>query len=135
MSIIHFLSLEKLRPTESVAPRRVAKLKKKIQQEGVWTRPICVEENDLFIMDGHHRFAVAKRLGLKLVPVLLLNYETTSVLSRKRKYKVSASFVRSRAKKGFLYPLKNTCHIFPEGLSGCVVPLSKLHCSDISVEH
>lgn len=135
MSIIQFLSLEKLLPTENVAPRRVAKLKKKIQQEGVWTRPICVDENDLFIMDGHHRFAVAKRLGLKLVPVLLLNYGTTSVLSRKRKYQVSESFIRARAKKGFLYPLKTTRHVFPEGLSGCEVPLSKLHCSDISVEH
>jgi ParB-like nuclease family protein len=72
-------------PTEEVDPDRVAELQAQILREGCWTVPITVEKDAaLFVMDGHHRLAVAYRLQLPLAPVILLDYTSVRVESWRR---------------------------------------------------
>ncbi|WP_020591730.1 ParB N-terminal domain-containing protein [Kiloniella laminariae] len=120
------LPVDQLVPTEWIKPRRVAALQKKLLREAVWTRPICVEENDLFVMDGHHRLCVARKLGLNRVPVLLLSYDDIPVISRKKRYLVSEQALKQRASMRLLYPYKTTRHFFPENNLSCAIPLGLL---------
>ncbi|MCZ4279546.1 hypothetical protein O4H49_02075 [Kiloniella laminariae] len=120
------LPVEQLIPTERTKPRRVAALQKKLLREAVWTRPICVEENDLFVMDGHHRLCVARKLGLARVPVLLLSYRDIPVVSRKTRYSISEKILQQRAALKLLYPYKTTRHFFPENSLSCAIPLGLL---------
>ena len=120
------LPIEQLIPTEWVKPRRVATLSQKILQEGIWTHPICIEETELFVMDGHHRLAVARKLNLKVVPVCLLNYKDIPVYSRKKRFNVSETAIKQRARLKRLYPYKTTRHFFPANHPSYAIPISLL---------
>lgn len=63
-----------LLPTEEVDPSRVEELEAKILSDGRWTEPITAHKDAHFVMDGHHRLTVAKRLNLALLPVVFLGY-------------------------------------------------------------
>ena len=53
---------------------RVIWLKEKIFSDGVWTQPLKIEHKHHLILDGHHRYAVAKRLDLARVPAVCIDY-------------------------------------------------------------
>ena len=72
------------------------------------------------IIDGHHRFFALKELGIKKIPVTLINY-----FSEKIKTDDNNSFSKNEiienAKKGSLYEPKSTKHlIYCEKESKCV---------------
>ena len=50
-----------------------------INSMGFWTVPIAVEHSKFAIMDGHHRYNAAKKLGLKRIPCVLMDYERSGV--------------------------------------------------------
>jgi hypothetical protein len=113
-------------PTEEIDPERVAELQAQILGVGRWTVPITVEKHALFVMDGHHRLAVAHRMDLPLVPVLLLDYSTVRVESWRPGQTITPAIIFAMARSGRKFPCKTTRHIFDQGLPNCSLPLDSL---------
>lgn len=105
-------------PIEGHSKKRVAWLKNKITSEGIWTMPLCVEKTKNLLMDGHHRFEVAKELGLKFVPVEMYGYEEVEVYSLRDDRVVTAQQIFENHKQGVIYPYKTAKHIFKLGDTG-----------------
>lgn len=62
---IELVDISLLKPIEDYDKTRATSLEKEILNKGFWTVPLIVEKKDYMILDGHHRFATAKKLGLK----------------------------------------------------------------------
>lgn len=123
--------LESLTPTEEVDDLAVNELEKKILHDGYWTTPLMVHREALFIMDGHHRLAVAGKLGLKQVPVMLMDYETVSVEARRPGEVITASQVISMAEGGQKFPAKTTRHhVDASSMPNLRISLSALRCQE-----
>ena len=49
-------------------------MKDKMVNSGVWEKPISIEINHFLILDGQHRYEVAKILGFDYIPCELFDY-------------------------------------------------------------
>jgi len=87
-------------PTEEVDPDRVAELQAEILCAGCWTVPITAEKDALCVMDGHHRLAVAHRLKLPIVPVMLLDYNAVRVESWRPGLTITPASILAMARSG-----------------------------------
>ncbi|WP_420963899.1 ParB N-terminal domain-containing protein [Brucella sp. IR073] len=121
------VSPNRLIPTEEVDSERVDALQKSILQAGCWTVPIAVEKDALFVMDGHHRLAVAHRLGLAALPVILLDYNTVRVEGWRLGEVITPAIIYAMVRSGGKFPIKTTRHIFGNALPACDLPLALLH--------
>lgn len=72
-----------LLPSEEFSEERVQHVEQLVTTLGKWTFKIAIERRSLVIMDGHHRFEVAKRLQLRFIPCALLSYSQVHVESRR----------------------------------------------------
>jgi L-serine kinase (ADP) len=109
------IKLHLLKPIEGASCRRVNNMFKKITLTNIWKKPICIEEKNLLILDGHHRFEVAKKMGLKYIPCVFFNYKDPNLVIRslRKEEKVEKDIVIRRALMGDIYPYKTVKHIFP----------------------
>ncbi|MDA9406451.1 hypothetical protein [Bradyrhizobium sp. CCBAU 45384] len=114
-------------PTEEVDPYGVEALQAQILRAGCWTVPITAEKDALFVMDGHHRLAVAHLLQLPLVPVVLLDYTAVRVESWRPDQTITPASIFAMARSGGKFPCKTTRHIFDQSLPNCNLPLESLH--------
>lgn len=121
-----FLSLSDLTPTEGTDPHHVREVHHRILSIGYWTTPIWVEKNELFIMDGHHRLAVANLLGLQFIPAVLTDYDTVHVEAWRPGETITAGDIYAMARSGQKFPIKTTRHRFPGEPPQCHVPLGEL---------
>lgn len=121
----------KLIPTEEICTSSARALKEKIIADGKWTSPIIVHESHLFVMDGHHRLEVAKQIDLKLVPVLLSNYDRIGVTAWREGESVTPESIFAMARSGRKFPYKTTRHILRSVLPCCNIPLAELMRSQI----
>ncbi|MEC7098874.1 MAG: hypothetical protein VXW74_05435, partial [Candidatus Thermoplasmatota archaeon] len=67
------MDLGELRPHEGTTPKRVRKSAHMHVRWGAMRSRVVVDAIDHLVLDGHHRLAVARRLGLRCVPVLLVD--------------------------------------------------------------
>ena len=81
---IHRLPVERLKHIEGFSKRRVEWLMGKMLKEGVWTKPVAVDDAHDLVLDGQHRMEAAKRLGLKWVPAIRYSYAEVEVWRVKR---------------------------------------------------
>lgn len=122
---VKYFDTAKLKHIESFSKKRVAWLKKKILDEKMWTRPICVDPNGL-VMDGQHRMEVSKELGLKKVPVVVFDYSDVEFFSLRKNYEVSVESIRNRVAQNDIYPYKTVKHKFPAEIADCNISLDSL---------
>ncbi|MEX6237723.1 ParB N-terminal domain-containing protein [Providencia hangzhouensis] len=89
-------------------PERVEWLVEKIKSEALWRVPLLLEENSYAIMDGHHRFEVAKRLGLKRIPSVMLSYNSPSVkvVSWRDDFEINKKIVQDYIKQKKIFLIK-----------------------------
>ncbi|MDX4071136.1 NTP transferase domain-containing protein [Aliarcobacter skirrowii] len=99
-------------PIEEYIEERKEYLKEKILKEKLWIKPIIIEKEHKLILDGHHRFAVAKELGLNILPVIEIEYKDIELWSLKKSQEVTKELVIERAKNGHIYPNKTVKHKF-----------------------
>ena len=125
-SVYDLVNINELYPIEDYIEERALKLKKKIQNDGFWTKPIIVDEKNKLVMDGHHRLIVAKKMELKRIPVIYANYDDIPIWSLTETEIVSYSLVRKRALKGDIYPFKTVKHRFNFEVGECKIPLDEL---------
>lgn len=109
---IEYLDIDSLLPIEDFLIDRIPILENQISKLGRWTKPIIVEKNHKLILDGHHRFVVAKRLGLKRIPAVLVNYNQVDLWSLREDELVDVQTVVRRAKAHHIYPNKTVKHDF-----------------------
>ncbi|MCV9947472.1 hypothetical protein [Rhizobium sp. BT-175] len=113
-------------PTEEVDFSRVDDLEATILSDGRWLEPITAHRDAHFVMDGHHRLTVAKRLNLTFLPVVFLGYEQVEVTSWRPGETVTPEEIFTMARSGRLFPPKTTRHVFKPAISACDVPLEHL---------
>jgi hypothetical protein len=99
-----------------------------INVAGEWTTPIIVDRGTNVILDGHHRFAAADKLGLGLIPAILVDYPDPeiSVSSWRSGIEIGCRDVIKAGVSGRLLPSKTSRHAFNEALPSCGVPLHAL---------
>lgn len=122
---IRLLSPTELRPTEEVEPGRIREVIAMIVACQAWTQPIRLEGTTLAILDGHHRHAAAIQLGLRRVPVQILDYDAVELGSWRTGISPTRTEVLRRARTGDLYPPKTTRHNF-EPTTSLLIFLSSL---------
>ncbi len=112
-----------LLPHEKTDDKRASEVMREILYSG-GVHPLVVSE-DFVVLDGHHRLACMKSLGVEKVPVLLVDYfgQGVSVEPRRAAIPVSKESVVGRARSGDLYPHKTTRHRFSFRLPGARMPL------------
>jgi hypothetical protein len=116
---------------EIVSEDRVHKLKEAILGWNSYRLPLLVDARSGAILDGHHRYAVGRVMGLSRLPVILVDYlndDTISVdvwpecgsdcLSKEDVIEMSLS--------DGVFPPKTSKHDFLSSLETINVPLSKL---------
>ena len=120
--------IDLLKHIEGYSEKRASNMKEKMVQSGVWEKPICIEKNHFLILDGQHRFEVAKKLGLNYIPCELFDYNDGCVItwSLRKECIVSKELVVEQALSGNIYPYKTAKHKFPHKVKKCMIPLKEL---------
>jgi hypothetical protein len=122
---IRLLSPLALKPHEETDSCRIRHVIDLLLRDQAWTRPICVDEQSLCVMDGHHRRLAAIQLGLVAVPVMAFSYNEIRLGSRRAGMRIEADELIDRAMSGALFPPKSTRHVFPP-FEWEAIPLAKL---------
>jgi len=78
---VELVDVSLLHPHEEIKERNRDKLLEMTQKWGGFTKPLLVDSITFAILDGHHRFDVARCLNLSKVPVIMLNYLTDDRIS------------------------------------------------------
>ncbi|MEW6408223.1 MAG: ParB N-terminal domain-containing protein [Patescibacteria group bacterium] len=125
---ISFVKLDNLKQHEQIEQKHLNELLEKIKKDGIWTHPIVIDEKNNIILDGHHRFNVARKLGLDKIPAYFVNYlqNNIKVLARRKNINVSKEKIIATVKAKKLFPPKTTRHVFDFNLKNISVPLAKL---------
>jgi len=71
---IDFIDIDLLKPHEALDPLELKLLIESINEKGVFYKPMLVDKKSFVILDGHHRWAGLKKMGIKKVPCILLDY-------------------------------------------------------------
>jgi len=129
---IDLLHLSQLSPHEHHDAAHAHKLAREIGTKGVWITPILVAADTFVILDGHHRFAAARALGLDRIPCVLVEYDDPQlqVASWRVARRITKGCVRRAAREGQLMPEKTSRHKLSIKYPPTYVPLYDLmHCS------
>lgn len=126
---IHFLSPQLLKPTEKHDPAKVSFLAEKISTEGIWCEPLLLERDTHIIMDGHHRYRVAKALNLSIIPCLRLTYSNPhlTVKSRMPNKDIQPENIIQAGLTGNLLAYKSTRHQLAVEFFNIRIPLLFLY--------
>lgn len=123
---IEFVEPARLRHIEGFSPKRVEWLSKKIVKEGVWSKPIALDDQHHLVLDGQHRMEVALKLGLKRVPAVKFTYSAVEIWSLRPQYTFDWKAVVERALSEDIYPYKTVKHRFPHDMPACNYRLEEL---------
>jgi hypothetical protein len=124
---IERVDVQRLRHIEGFSRKRVDWLAEKILAEGVWTKPVALDQEHDLVLDGQHRMETAKRLGLKWVPAVRYDYAVVELWSLRPAHQFDWVQVTQRALADKPYPYKTVKHRFPEGgLPVIAIPLEEL---------
>lgn len=128
MYTLELINVDEIKETELHIPERVLWLTNKIKIEKVWRVPVLLDKKTLAIMDGHHRFNVAKRLGLRRIPAILLSYDSPNVIvsSWRKDVYIDKDVIRQYIIDGKLFPHKTTKHIIQPQPKEIEIPISFL---------
>ena len=125
---VKLIEVNSLLGHEMVDTNHVASLLEKISAEGHWSEPIIIDKESHIVMDGHHRLEVAKKIGLKKIPCVLLNYGQSSVTVYKMfsDKKFSISLIKHAAMTGNKLPVKTTRHVLSVKIENVGISLEEL---------
>lgn len=71
--------ISRLHLHEEIIEARKAWLANKIKDDNYFKDPIIVDEKTMVVLDGMHRVAASKQLGLKFIPVCFVDYDNPSI--------------------------------------------------------
>ena len=125
------MPLEILRPHEQILPKKVDQLERITHRWNAYTKPLLLDRTTGTILDGHHRYNVAKRIGLLCVPCVLIDYLDDDSIEldlwpNSRRDSISKQDVIDAALSGELMHPKTSRHRLSDHLPPIAVPLSRL---------
>lgn len=125
---VSLLPIGALLPHEAYDAGHADEVAAQLRTSGIWRTPLLVEKQHLIILDGHHRFEAAKRLGLTHVPAVLIAYgdHRLTLSSWRTGEKWTAQHIIARAVSGHLCPIKTTRHIMNPPIEKIAIPLTHL---------
>jgi hypothetical protein len=72
---LSLVELNALKPHEEIIEHAVRSLSSEIRLEGEVRDPLMVDQDDLVVLDGMHRYAALKMLNCRFAPCCLLDYD------------------------------------------------------------
>ena len=117
-----------LQETEEININIFESLREKIKSDDIWISPIIIEKKSLAILDGHHRYNVAKDLILKRVPCFIVDYfdDRVIVSSWRPDIEINKKLVLEYIYKNKKFMSKTTRHTFKVKIPESEIPLSLL---------
>lgn len=127
---LEVIEIDRLRPHEEIRPALLIELRDQIRKDGVLKRPILVAEEDLVILDGHHRVEALRSLGARRIPAYLVDYASGAVhvttWPDAAVTRVTKAEVLRRGRTGDRFPPKTTRHTVTFELKEHPTPLENL---------
>ena len=128
---VELVPIDWLKPHEEVKPRNVDTLHEMTLRWSAYTKPLLVDRVTGAILDGHHRYHVAIRIGLYRLPVIKVDYLSDDSIELDL---WPASNLESLTKKEVIdmalsdnvFPAKTSRHRFSDHLPPIAVPLDIL---------
>jgi len=112
---IKLLDVDKLKCHEEVVEEHVEQLRRRITEDRRLKRPIIVDKKSLVILDGTNRYHVFQRMGIKKIPVQLVDYSDGEVRVYLRRKELLVELIKEavlrRGEEGRLFPNKTTRHL------------------------
>jgi hypothetical protein len=123
------IPVSELKPSEHINNGRAISLANKIEEDGIWRKPLIIEKNTRIVMDGHHRLEVGKILFLEKLPCIILTYDNPHIsvtswddLTRL----IDPKEIINAGETGVLLNYKSTRHVFSIPLPICNTNLNQL---------
>ena len=98
---------------------------------GGYTKPLLIDKETGTILDGHHRYEVGKKLKLKFIPAIVIDYLNddrvgVTTWPNSGLKTIEKSDVISMALSGNLFPPKTSKHSLSEYLPPIMIKLDEL---------
>lgn len=120
------MDLGELCPHEATTPKRVRKSAHMHVRWGAMRSRVVVDAIDHLVLDGHHRLAVARRLGLRCVPVLLVDPSILRIERRGTQKRISHAEVVAYVRTHGVMPARSTRYDLSGLDVACEVALDRL---------
>jgi len=119
-----------LKGHEEVIPDNLDQREKKLLSKGFY-KPIIVDRSSMVILDGHHKWTAAGRLGLARVPVIMVDYlddegVLVDVWPNCGRDSITKNEVLDMGSSGDVFPPKTSRHTLPFEIPSISVPLGEL---------
>ena len=119
-----------LRGHEEVIPDNLETRTSKLLSKGFY-KPIIVDRRSMVILDGHHKWTAAGRLGLARVPVIMVDYlddegVLVDVWPNCGRDSITKTEILSMGSSEDVFPPKTSRHTLPFEIPSIAVPLSDL---------
>lgn len=130
-SDVQLVLVEWLKPHEEIKEKARDKLLDMTNRWGGYTKPLLVDMNTGAILDGHHRYSVAKLLNLTKVPALCVDYLnddsiTLDVWQSSEIKQITKQMVIDKSLSDEVFPPKTSKHILSDELPPVFYKLSDL---------
>ncbi len=128
---VQLIPVEVLKPHEQVIQKKVDQLERMTIRWDAYTKPLLVDGATGTILDGHHRYEIARRLDLQCLPCVVVEYlEDDSITlllwPNSDREGISKDDVIRAGLSGDLMPPKTSRHLLSDDLPPISVPLSRL---------
>lgn len=128
---VQLIPVEVLKPHEQVIEKKVDQLERMTIRWDAYTKPLLVDGATGTILDGHHRYEIARRLDLQCLPCVVVEYlEDDSITlllwPNSDREGISKDDVIQAGLSGDLMPPKTSRHLLSDDLPPISVPLSRL---------
>jgi len=129
------IEIKHLKPLERVLPSHLKNIQMMIERDGIIKKPLIVDREYGFVLDGSHRYAYLLQQGYRFAPVILVDYDDESIFVgnhlrhrflKDESFIISKAEVRDRAINENIYPPRTTRHFFPFRKEDFPVELEKL---------
>jgi L-serine kinase (ADP) len=108
------LPVDSLHPHEQTDEADVDRLVDEIRRLGLVREPIWVSKEEGVILNGHHRYASLRRLGVRSVPAWVIDYADPAMELHRwgPGPPLAKSELLRRAREGALFPPKTSRHVW-----------------------
>tara|TARA_B100000945_G_scaffold56350_1_gene41520 strand:- start:8576 stop:8986 length:411 start_codon:yes stop_codon:yes gene_type:complete len=128
---VEILDINWLKAHEEVHQKKVIELFEMTLRWGGYTKPLLIDRETGTILDGHHRYEVGKKLKLKFIPAIVIDYleddriDVTTWPNSNLEI-IEKTDVISMALSGKLFPPKTSKHSLSEYLPPIMIKLEDL---------
>ena len=128
---VELVEVSILNPHEEIKHRNRDKLLEMTKKWGGFTKPLLVDSVSLTILDGHHRYDVARCLNLSKVPAIMLDYLnderiSVTVWPGREIESISKQDIVDMGLSSDLYPPKTSKHTIGSDLPPIFATLEEL---------